>query len=647
MGAQQLLRAAALCIASLAGIANGALDFESVQLQDKDVSAFSAEEFAKGDPPPQSSDKLPLCKAWPGNADWPSAVEWRRFNASLDGALLQPDPPGEVCYQGPDYNAAKCAYLVNNASSNHYYIDDPINVLTQWPEGNTCLPGLNVVGNCTRGGFPYYVVNATTVKHVQATINFARNNNIRLIIKNTGHDFGGRSVGAGSISIWTHHLNAFKFLPSYKRGNYYGPAAHFGSGLEQYELFNQMFLNNVTMVGAGFRTIGANGGWFASGGHGNLASLYGLGADQALEIHAVTADGRYVVANEDQNSDLFFAFRGGGPSTYGVVTSVIVKAYPPITTVQSYLSIACNPPPDTNARATLAPLSNVTNYVNDTSRFWDALQIYFKYKQTIVDAHGVDWDYLYPLGNNRTSYSFRVRTTFPNVTTTQAIALLQPLYTQFAAHGFNFTLNTEEMVPQPYAGTSVTNPATLSSLGLTQTRYRSRLLPRKNWASDTVFNQTFAAIRNSVENGQYTLHGLGYGPSNEVAGYPGRTGAVNPAWREAVLHIALVTSQPIGLTAAQARDEESRIQGYFQAWKDVSPGAGAYMNEGDPGEANWQQSFYGSHYPKLAAIKKKRDPWGVFWATTTPGSEAWEVKSVDGYPHSQNGRLCRTGVKRI
>lgn len=134
--------------------------------------------------------------------------------------------------------------------------------------------------------------------------------------RNTGHDFGGRSVGAGALSIWTHNLKAFEFLPKYRQGNYSGMAAHFGSGLETWELFNHMFLNgNITVVAAGGRTVGANGGWFASGGHGNLASYYGLAADQALEIHVVTADGQFVVANPEQNEDLFYALRGGGGST--------------------------------------------------------------------------------------------------------------------------------------------------------------------------------------------------------------------------------------------------------------------------------------------------------------------------------------------
>ncbi|KAK3900418.1 putative fad binding domain-protein [Staphylotrichum tortipilum] len=636
---QSLRVALCVSVAFLAGASLGALTLESVQLRDDDVAGFPGAKFGlwAGHHP----SKLE-CKAFPGTDDWPSEREWRRLNATLGGALLQPVLPAAACYAGPNYDADKCAFLVNNASRSHFYIDDPVTVLTQWPQGETCLPVLNATGTCTRGGFPDYVVNASTVRHVQAAVNFARNNNVRLIIKNKGHDFGGRALGAGSLSIWTHHLDDFEFLPHYRKGRYSGPVAHFGAGLEQYMLFNYMSRYNITMVGSGVRTIGANGGWFAHGGHGNLASFYGLGADQALELGVVTANGRFVIANEEENTDLFFALRGGGPSTYGVVVSVTVKTYPPITLTSSTLSIACNPPADANARAQFSPISAATNLISDPSRFWDAIAIYFRYKQFIVDHGGVDWDYLYPLGNS--SFTFRTSITFPNTTAAQAAALLAPLYTALQAAGFPITLNTTALTTTPYSTSSTQPPP--SSNGLSPQRYRSRLLPRANWASDRLFAATMSALRGAVADGGYPLHTLAIGATNAVAGWPGRTGAVNPAWRDGIVHAILVTQQPARMAAADARAEEARAGKWTAGLRAVAPRAGAYLNEGDPGEMGWQRSFYGRHYERLLEVKRERDPWGVFWAATTVGGEAWEVRSVDGYPRSQrsqNGRLCRTG----
>lgn len=59
-------------------------------------------------------------------------------------------------------------------------------------------------------------MNATNVQQIQLAINFARNTNIRLVIKNTGHCYLGKSTGAGALSIWTHHLNDIRYFDDLK-----------------------------------------------------------------------------------------------------------------------------------------------------------------------------------------------------------------------------------------------------------------------------------------------------------------------------------------------------------------------------------------------------------------------------------------------
>jgi hypothetical protein len=60
-----------------------------------------------------------------------------------------------------------------------------------------------------QGGHPIYVVNVSNVGHIQAAIDFARSRHIRLVIKNTGHDMSGRSLGAGALLVWTHVSSFF------------------------------------------------------------------------------------------------------------------------------------------------------------------------------------------------------------------------------------------------------------------------------------------------------------------------------------------------------------------------------------------------------------------------------------------------------
>ncbi len=156
--------------------------YETVQLTDAAIRDFPDIAFAENNSVPLSASETP-CRAFPGSQDWPTEAKWSRLNASLHGALLQPHPPASVCYAGSSYDAAACSFLLGGVASTSFYLDDPLTVLTQWPEGNTCLPSLSPEGNCTRGGFPVYVVNATTVEHIQIAVNFARNNNLRLVIK--------------------------------------------------------------------------------------------------------------------------------------------------------------------------------------------------------------------------------------------------------------------------------------------------------------------------------------------------------------------------------------------------------------------------------------------------------------------------------
>lgn len=88
--------------------------------------------------------------------------------------------------------------------------------------------------------------------------------------------------------------------------------------------------------------VGAAGGWLQGGGHGVLASRFGLGVDNTLQWEIVTADGVLKIANACQNKDLFWALRGGGGGTWGVATRAWVKAHPREELVGlTYVLMAC------------------------------------------------------------------------------------------------------------------------------------------------------------------------------------------------------------------------------------------------------------------------------------------------------------------
>jgi hypothetical protein len=119
----------------------------------------------------------------------------------------------------------------------------------------SCLPptftgyflGLN--SSCSTGGYPEYVVKATTVAQIQLAVNFVRERNLRLVIKNTGHDFGAKSVGKGALSIWTHFLKDKEYIEKYETKDYTGPAVKLGAGVQAAEANTFSKEHNVTLVG--------------------------------------------------------------------------------------------------------------------------------------------------------------------------------------------------------------------------------------------------------------------------------------------------------------------------------------------------------------------------------------------------------------
>ncbi|KAI1377931.1 FAD-binding domain-containing protein [Hypoxylon crocopeplum] len=602
------------------------LKSDTIQLSQEDVGGFSAIDFGDETAFSLDSSDAPSCKVFPGDDDWPSEAEWAQLNQTMGGALLKPKPSAAVCYQGPDFNSEKCQSLLRTTSSSHYWLDEPLVALAEWAQGATCTLAANPAGNCTRGGFPEYVVNATSAMHIQAAVNFARNKNIRLVIKNTGHDFGGRSVGAGSLSVWTHNIKEMQLLPSYSMGPYSGMAIQMGAGVESWEAHNFMSARNVTTVTPGCGTVGAVGGWMSSGGHTTITSKVGLGADQILSLGVVTASGKFVTADPFTNTDLFYALRGGGGATYGVVTSAIFKAYPPISLTSSSLRLNLIQPSNT------PPASGS---VTDADTFWQGVGLYYRFAAKVLDAGGYGFSYIYPGANN--TFMFTTSSSFLDSDAALVFAFMQPLYDDLHRIGINAT-NPSSLFTSLYGG-----PSSGSGPAPGNTRYRSRLLPRENWEDDALWAQTMAAIRTATEAGfdnDFYFHGTLASPTAAAAGWPGRDAAVNPAWRNNRMHAMLMDQAP-----AQSAVRDATMKGFMDLLRDAAPDAGSYMNEGDPGEPDWQQAFYGSNYARLLEVKQARDPWGVFWAPTTVGSEGWAVRAVEGaYAESQNGRLCRTGL---
>ncbi|KAG6834590.1 hypothetical protein H0H93_008726, partial [Arthromyces matolae] len=257
-----------------------------------------------------------------------------------------------VASKGPlvDWNSLKSAvggrlFAVTRANSPGAYIQ------TQWEtcqiqDEDQCL--LDFINpndpnptssprSCGWGSVPEHFIDVQTPEDVIAAFKFVNETKIPLVIKNTGHDYKGRSSAPGSLALWISYDPSF--VPEGCPASAAKSGVTVGAGVQWGEAYAFAEANNITVVGGSDRSVGVTGGWLQGGGHGALSNTMGLGVDRVLEYKLVTPDGQYRVANECQNEDLFYALRGGGGGTYGVVLSSTILASPQVSLRALILSV--------------------------------------------------------------------------------------------------------------------------------------------------------------------------------------------------------------------------------------------------------------------------------------------------------------------
>lgn len=569
----------------------------------------------------------------PSDSCWPSTAEWNALNSSVSGQLIATQPLAIPCYPGPAHNQAQCALVDQQWTNASFQSSSPVGL--SYPINITCPP-VNVTagqvpGTCNIGTNPRYAVNATSAKQVSAAVTFAKKHNVRLVIKNTGHDILGRSNGYGSLEIWIRHLRTGisfheSFQSSCSKTNWTGSAFTIGGGYTWTDIYPVAKQYNVVVVGGGTPSVGAIGGWMQGGGHGPASHQFGLGADQVLSAEVVLADGSVVTASPCENTDIYFAIRGGGPGTYGVVTSTTVKTHAMVSAAVQHLAIA--------------PL---TDSPKDVSAFLDAVSILFAAYPDLNDAgyagYG-SWSIASPaplFGNFTAGFVHGIYMFNQSISSAQdafgpTLKLLKPynltslfISASYLSYPDYWTFYSTESGVEPPVGAA-------SALG-------SRLFSRaavKDHTSLRSMIQTLAGTAAEQTSNSVELVGGGQ-VFKDTASDPYL--ALNPAWRTAYFSNIVSRAWPM---AAEEVLDSSVVDA---AWHDITdvktaamkrqaPHTGAYMNEADRLDPDWETDFYGpGNYEKLLSIKNKRDPGGVFYCPTCVGSKGWQEDAA--------GRLCQ------
>jgi FAD/FMN-containing dehydrogenase len=175
-----------------------------------------------------------------------------------------------------------------------------------------------------------YAVAAKDAGDIAAAVNFAREHNLRLVVKGGGHSFHGTSNAPDSLMIWTRAMDKIvlhdEFVPQ-SCGTPPQPAVSVGAGAIWLHVYDAVTTKAGRFVqGGGCTTVGV-AGLIQSGGFGSFSKYYGTAAASLLEAEVVTADGAVRIANTCTNPDLFWALKGGGGGSFGVVTRLTLKTH--------------------------------------------------------------------------------------------------------------------------------------------------------------------------------------------------------------------------------------------------------------------------------------------------------------------------------
>ncbi len=169
--------------------------------------------------------------------------------------------------------------------------------------------------------YPDIIIQAQSEQDVIAAVKFAAKNKLKVTTRSGGHNSTGTSLRDGGAVIDVSALNDIQIDVSRQ-------IASIQSGVMSASLVAATREQGLSFPVPHCPTVGL-GGFLMGGGFGwNYAHRGGMSCFSVEAAEIVTADGKLVTANADQNQDLLWAVRGAGPGFFGVVTRFHLKLYP-------------------------------------------------------------------------------------------------------------------------------------------------------------------------------------------------------------------------------------------------------------------------------------------------------------------------------
>ncbi|HKO44445.1 MAG TPA: FAD-binding oxidoreductase [Pyrinomonadaceae bacterium] len=561
----------------------------------------------------------------PTDPQWPSAASWAKLKAAVGGNLIEPPPLFAACQKGA--NSTACADVLRNIRNPFYIGDQPAGTeVSGWLDAWKPAPSA-------------YAIAARNANDVAAGVRFAVLNNLRLVVKGGGHSYLGTSNAPDSLLIWTRRMNRVTLHDAFVGLGCEGRVAPITAvtaeaGAMWIDLYHAVTTEAGRYVqGGGCTTVGV-AGLVQSGGFGSFSKGFGTAAAGLLEAEVVTANGEVRTVNACNNKELFWALKGGGGGSFGVVTKVTLRTHPlpeffgfagGSITAQSdsafrelvhrfvgfYRDKLFNPHWGESIKVrpdNVLELSMVCQGLDDgeVKRIW---QPFFDWVKTAPELKMTD-----------VSVGARPARSWWDVVARKK-------------------RGSGAMISDPRPGAPVKHAywsGDQDQVGAFLHGYDSVWLPAKLLHGDQqlrLANALFAASRHK----KVELHfnkGIAGAPAEAIART--RDTATNPAVVDAFALVIIADGErpaypglarpAIDTTAA--RGNARQIDLAIAELRKLAPRAGSYVSESNYFNASWQNAYWGENYSRLRAIKTKYDPDGLFFVHHGVGSEDW---SNDGF----------------
>ncbi|RDW63687.1 FAD binding-containing protein [Coleophoma cylindrospora] len=514
------------------------------------------------------------------------------------------------CYSdSPYYNVSACDVVENNYNDSiprgSYYGE------TYWLNWETCgtsgcsllspNPEETLFKSCSLGRLASYYVDVRNASHISAALKFVQAHNIRISIKNTGHDYFGRSSVPNSLAIWTHNLKSLDFHQNFTAFNC--PSANgqnvgeMGAGVVAGDAYRFYSSHGMDVTGGYEQSVGIAGGFGQGGGVGSYTTSYGLMVDNAVEFEVVTADGEVRIINECNDPELFWAMRGGGGGTYAVLTKYRHQVYPSVP-IHTYNFVASFPSSGSANNTENQALREIMAMHASSQIEWSAQLVT---GQVDYVLNGASFGVVLPYGDDGSKLKAATAAFAEFVGNRTDIIVVQNNYTSYPTYADYLAVTAVDA--------KKTEPAGIYSI------LAARLIPRDVFATPENVDALVDAIVDGMVKASTLLNftALQVELETPVTNLDSKQEtSAHPAWRNSLWNVIHVGEWDEPLSPAAHENATTGFLEILDPLKKLSPGGGAYVNEAHYGEPDWQETFFGSNYDRLLEIKNKYDPSHVF-----------------------------------